>query len=140
MTSLKRAIKVGLMKNNKKSTIASNASVIFSRDLNYFNVLIIGATLEERKKHKEYKNITQSEIRKLYSIYRYMEELIKSFSEIAKNESQKKILKDAMKTQNINWCFKKFISLAYNINRKYHSKIIKRILWKKKYWFFPIFL
>jgi len=44
-----------------------------------------------------------------------------------------------MKTQNINLCFKDVISLVYNIDRKYHSTIIKRILWKKKYWFIPIF-
>ena len=121
--------------NTSDDTPQVRQKIIFSRDLNYFNVLIIGATLEERKEHKKYKNITQSEIRKLYSIYRYMEELIKSFSEIAKNESQKKILKDAMKTQNINWCFKKVLSLKYNIDRKYYSAIIKKILWRKKYWF-----
>ena len=40
-----------------------------------------------------------------------------------------------MKTQNINWCFKKVLSLKYNIDRKYYSAIIKKILWRKKYWF-----
>ena len=132
MTSLRSGIKLGLMKNNKKSTIAS---VIFRSDLNYFNVLIVGATLEECKKQKKYKNVIHSDIGKLYNIYHYTEELIKSFSDIAKNASQKKIIKDAIKTQNINWCFKNVISLKYNIDRKYYSKIIKKILWRKKYWF-----
>tara|TARA_B100001175_G_scaffold264895_1_gene235005 strand:- start:10 stop:636 length:627 start_codon:yes stop_codon:yes gene_type:complete len=119
-------------KNNQKSTIAS---VIFRSDLNYFNVLIVGATLEECKKQKKYKNVIYSDIGKLYNIYHYIEELIKSFSDIAKNASQKKIIKDAIKTQNINLCFKNVISLKYNIDRKYYSKIIKKILWRKKYWF-----
>ena len=88
---------------------------------------------------KKYKNVIHSDIRKLYSIYRYIEELIKSHKDITEKKKKKKIIKDAMKTQNINLCFKDVISLVYNIDRKYHSTIIKRILWKKKYWFIPIF-
>ena len=132
MISLRSGVKLGLMKKNQKSTVAS---AIFRYDLNYFNVLIIGATLDESKKQKKYKNVIHTDIGKLYNIYHYIEELIQSFSDIAKNKSQKKIIKDAMKTQNINWCFKKVLSLKYNIDRKYYSAIIKKILWRKKYWF-----
>ena len=127
------------LQKNKKNQKSTLASAIFRHDLRSHNSLIVAVTAAECKKQKKYKNVIHSDIRKLYSIYRYIEELIKSHKDITENKSQKKIIKDAMKTQNINLCFKDVISLVYNIDRKYHSTIIKRILWKKKYWFIPIF-
>ena len=87
------------------------------------------ATIEFIKKRK-YKKINHDQLGQLSEIYFFIRIMMRQLCESAapKNDEEKKIQKEANSTEIINLTFTNFISNNFNIDKKYHSKILKPIV------------
>ncbi|WP_440677432.1 hypothetical protein [Candidatus Pelagibacter sp. HIMB1587] len=87
-------------------------------------------TNEEFIQNKGYKKLNHNQLGELAEIYFYIRLRLRQLSDLVepKNDKEKEIQKQVNSKEIVNLTFTNFIKKNFNIDEKYHSKILKPIV------------